>query len=218
MWWTLGASVVVGLCTVLLWYWLVASWNRRRARALLVNLEAAFVGQGEVDHVEWVSASQFHLNLRLVSSAFVQPRVSVQLLPREMPVNWMMALIRKRRETVTFEANLLCAPGFNLEVHNQRWRGKTCSRRMKKAGVVRLKHVGPFILTSRRDWQKEITNMVHALSVSRDCDLLSVSFRRSAPHFSATMALETISGQECAPVKVLDVLRELASGASAARF
>lgn len=218
MWWTVGLSVVVGLCTVLLWYGLFTSLNRRRARALLTSLEAAFAGQGEVNRLEWVSPSHFRLALRLTDSAFVQPTISVRFLPREMPLSWVTALLRKRRETVTFEANLLCPPGFNLEVQNQRWWGKGRSRRSKKAGVVRLKHIGPFILTSRRDWQKEITNMVHALSISRDCDLLSVSFRRTAPHFSATLALETISAQNCAPVKVLDVLRELASGASAARF
>jgi hypothetical protein len=107
-------------------------------------------------------------------------------------------------------------------VQNQHWSGKARrpvrKRLPKKNSVMRLRHLGPFILTSRSDWQKEITSMVHALSASRECDLLSVSFRRAAPHFSATIPLESIAGQNCAPVRVFDALRELASGASAARF
>jgi hypothetical protein len=222
MWWTLGSSVVVALGFVVLWYWTFTRWNRRRAQKLLVDIETAFAGNGHVGTVRWLSSSHFLVQMKLGNCGFTQPTVTVKLLPREMPLSWIASAIRKHRETLTFDANLLCPPGFNLEVQNQRWSGK--SRRLirrrlpKKSSVVRLKHLGPFILTSRRDWQKDITGMVHALSASRDCDLLSVSFRRTAPHFSATIPLESIARQDCAPVTFFDALRELASGASAARF
>lgn len=222
MWWTIGISVVVALGFVVLWYWLVTRWNRCRAQKLLVNIESAFAGHGHVGAVQWLSSSQFLVQMKLGNCGFTQPTVTVKFLPREMPLNWISSLIKRRRETLTFDANLLCPPGFNLEVQNQRWSGKTRrfirKRLPKKSSVVRLKHLGPFILTSRRDWQKDITSMVHALSASRDCDLLSVSFRRASPHFSATIPLESIAGQNCAPVSIFDTLRELASGASAARF
>ena len=202
----------------MLWYWLFTSWNRRRAQALLVNIESAL---GQVSSVQWLSSSQFLVSLRLADCNFAQPSVTVRLVPRELPLSWIHGLIKKQRETVTFDANLQYPPGFNLEVQNQRWWGKakkTRKRLPKNSSVVRLKHVGPFVLTSRRDWQRDITSMMHALSASRDCDLLSVSFRRSSPHFSATIPLEAIAGQQCSPVKVFETLRELASGASAARF
>ena len=218
MWWTLGGSVVVALSTVMLWYWLFTRWNRRRAQRLLARIESAFGGSGRVSSVQWLSSSQFLVALRLNDCNFMQPCVTVRLTPRELPLSWITCLAKKRRETLTFDANLICPPGFNLEVQNQRWWGKKGKRVAKKSGVVKLKHVGPFILTSRREWQKDITNMMHALAASRDCDLLSVSFRRTAPHFSATIPLEAIAGTECTPVRIFDALRELASGASAARF
>jgi hypothetical protein len=140
------------------------------------------------------------------------------MLPREMPLSWIISRLKKRHETLTFEANLLCPPGFNLEVQNQRWSGNSRKRFMKKHTVVRLKHIGPFVISSRHDWERDITNMMQALSASRYCELLSVSFRRTAPHFSATVALAAIEVQGYAPVRIFDALRELASGASAARF
>jgi hypothetical protein len=218
MWWTLGGSVAAALSFVVMWYWLFSRWNRRRAQRLLVKIESAFGGNGQVSSVHWVSSSQFLISLRLADGNFMQPSVTVRLLPREMPLSWVHCIWKKRRETLTFDANLLCPPGFNLEVQNQRWSGKGRKRLLKKSSVVRLKHVGPFVLTSRRDWQRDITSMMHALAASRDCDLLSVSFRRTTPHFSATIPLEAIAGQECAPVRIFEALRELASGASAARF
>lgn len=216
--WRLGESVVVGLGIVFLWYGLFMHWNRRRAHRLLVRITSAFDGQGHFNSVLWLTSSQFQVQLQLGNCGFIQPTVTVRMIPREMPLGWMMSQIKKRRETLTFEADLLCPPGFNLEVQNQHWRSETRKRRLRKKSVVRLKHVGPFILTSRSDWQRDITSMMHALSASRDCDLLSVSFRRSSPHFSATIPLDTIAGQGRSPVKIFDALRELASGASAARF
>ena len=218
MWWTLGLNLAIVTFLFVLWYSLSLRGNRRRAQKLLANIESAFSGHGHVCGVEWRSGSEFLVRLRLAGCAFTHSSVVVKMLPREMPVRWAVARMKKRRETMTFEANLVCPPGFNLEVQSQRWLVKTKIRAPKKNSVVRMKQLGPFILTSRRSWEREITNVVQALSSSRGCDLLSVSFRKSAPHFSATVALEAISGPPCSPVKIFDTLRELAAGASAAKF
>ena len=47
--------------------------------------------------------------------------VTVNLLPRPIPVHWLMAIFRKQKETLTLEANLDCAPGFQLEIHRHQW-------------------------------------------------------------------------------------------------
>lgn len=218
MWWTLGISVIAAVGVIVLWYGLWLRWNRRRAQKLLVNIESAFSSNGYVSGIRWVSGSAFQVRLRLGNCAFTHSSVVVHMLPREMPLNWIASWFKKRRETLTFEANLLCPPAFNLEVQNQRWHGGTRRRLPRKDSTVRFDHIGPFILTSRSDWQREITSMVHALSASRDCDLISVSFRRNAPHFSATVALDAVANEHCSPVRIFDALRELASGASAAKF
>ncbi len=218
MWWTLGLNVAAASLFLVLWYCFWARWNRTRARHLLDRIETAFAGYGQVSGIQWLSASEFRVNLRLRKCPFTNPNLVVRMLPREFPINWAIGTWKKRREVLDFQADMQVPPGFNLEVHNQRWYGRTRKRFPRKKSTLRLKHFGPFILTSRREWQKEITSMVQTLAVSRECELLSVSFRRASPHFFASVALDTISGQSTSPVRIFDTLRELASGASATRF
>lgn len=218
MWWTLSLNLSIVCFLFVLWYSLCLRGNRRRAQKLVANIEAAFCGHGHVCGVEWRSGSEFLVRMRLAGCAFTHPSIVVQMFPREMPFRWIGAKLRKRRETMTFEANLLCPPGFNLEVQNQRWLVKTKVRKPKKGSTVRMNQLGPFILTSRRDWERDITSMVKTLSASRGCELLSVSFRKGAPHFSATVPLEVISRPQSTPARVFETLRELAAGASAAKF
>ncbi len=73
-------------------------------------------------------------------------------------------------------------------------------------------------MTTRNEWQHNITGMMRALIVSRDCDVLTVCFRRSSPHFSVTVPLETLAPESQARPDILDMLRELAAGAASARF
>jgi hypothetical protein len=218
MMWTLGGSVIFAIGVVMLWCWLFARWNQRRARHLLSRIESAFEGNAQVKSVQWRTASEFEVQVDLENCAFVQPAITVRMLPREMPLSWIISRLKKQRETLTFQADLHCPPGFNLVVQNQRWFDRSRRRINEKKAVLRLKHIGPFVMSSRSDWHRDITNMMHALSASRDCDLLSVSFQRTSPHFSATIPLGAIDRAGCSPVRIFEALRELASGASTAKF
>ena len=60
--------------------------------------------------------------------------------------------------------------------------------------------------------------MMSALVASRDCDFLSVAFRRTTPHFSATVPLASLAPEAQTESDLFDVLRELAAGASTSRF
>ncbi len=207
------AAVLVGF-----WYLFFTRANRRRAARIQRWIEAAFAGHGQVVGVHWTAASRFHLRLQLASNLFQRSGVTVQLLPRELPLHWLLTRFRKRRETATFEADLDCAPAFNLEVHNHRWCARTNNKLKMTARNSAIDHCGPFVLTTRNDWQREITTMMTALVASRDCDFLTVAFRRTTPHFSATVPLESLAPDAQAEADLFDVLRELAAGASTSRF
>ena len=219
MWWTLGLDLsVVGLF-FLLWYSLCLRWNRRRGRRLLSNIENTFSAYGHVCGIRWQSASQFQVRLRLTSCAFTNSTVTVRMYPLQRPLGWIVYRLRRERETFTFDANLLCPPQFDLEIRSQRRvaKLKTRVRRFPKGSVVQIHRLGPFILTSRRDWQRDIANSVQSLANTRDSELLSISFHRNSPHFSATMPLSAMAGLSISRERLFDSLRELASSASAAR-
>ncbi len=219
MWWTTGLNLsVVGLL-LLFWYSLCLRWNRRRGRRLLSNIENTFSPYGQVCGVRWQSASQFQVRLRLTACAFTNSTVTVRMYPLQRPLGWIVYRLRRERETFTFDANLLCPPQFNLEIRNQRCVAKLKPRirRFRKGSVVQFHRLGPFILTSRRDWQRDIATSVQSLANARDSELLSVAFHRNSPHFSATMPLSAISGLSISRERLFDSLRDLASSASAAR-
>jgi hypothetical protein len=215
---TVILEVLAGLIVVTGWYVSFVRYNRRKAAEVLLWIKTAFSGHAQIQSVQWTSSSCFHVKMRLAPNVFQHSHIVVQLLPREFILNWIVSLLRKQQEVATFEADLDVPPGFNLEVHNQRWCG--CSRRGAKLDPDHstVENFGPFVITTRRDWQREITSMMNALVASRDSDFLSVSFRRTSPHFSATVPLSCLAPQNSTGNQVFRVLRELADCAGASRF
>jgi hypothetical protein len=213
-----GIGVVAGFLCVLAWYFWFRRCNRRKAAEVLRWVEFAFHGHGRVVSVHWQRASSFRMRLRLSTVVFRRAVLFVRLLPRENPILWLLGRIRGQQETVTFQADLESQPNFDLEVHNRRWYGRTERRSQPDTRDWILQPVGPFVLTTRNDWQREITNMMSALVASRECDCSTVCFRRSSPHFSVTVPLEAMAPESQTQAEIFDVLRELAAGASTARF
>jgi hypothetical protein len=214
----IAIDLMAGVVLVFSWYLWFVRYNRRKGSQVLGWIEQAFEGRGQVAGMHWLASSRFQVRLRLSPNLFRQTSVTVQLYPREMPLAWLITRLRRRQETLTFEADLDCPPSFNLEVHNHRWCGRTRKRFPRTSEQWTLERTGPFVITTRTDWQREITNMLNALVASRECDCVTVSFRRTSPHFSATVPLETIAPGSQSEVNIVDVMKELAAGASASRF
>jgi hypothetical protein len=216
-WAVVVLDIVAGAVLVGAWYWWFARSNRHRAARVMRWIDGAFGRHGELLRVQWITPSRFHVCLRLWSGPFRKAAVTVHLVPREMPIHWLLSRCRHEQETIAFQADLDCPPCFNLEVHNHRWCGRT-HRSPHEPRKYQLEHTGPFILTTRNDWQRDITQMMNGLVASRECDCLTVCFRRTSPHFSATVPLSAMSPDSGSGTEIFNVLCELASGASAAKF
>jgi hypothetical protein len=214
---TVAIDVLAGIAIILLWYVLFLRYNRRKSIQILHRLRNAFAGHAQIIGVDWLNASRFTVKLRVVSSLFQHASVQVQLHPRELPFNWLWSRFKKQQETMTFEADLECPPSFNLEVHNHRWCGRT-RKFPRDLRRLALDHCGPFVLTTRNDWQRDITSMMSALVASRDCDFLTVCFRRTSPNFAATVPLYSIAPESDSESQIFEALRELASCGQASRF
>jgi hypothetical protein len=215
--WAVAADVLIALVLVAGWYVGFLRYNRKKAQQLLRWICAATGSEGMVAYVRWVSASCFHLKLQFPADDFREAHIKVQLLPREMPLYWLLSRLRHRQEALTFEADLNCAPVFNLEVRNYRWRKRAASRPPHSEAMM-LVRTGPVVLTTRGDWQQDLTNMMNGLLASRDCNFERVEFRRRSPHFSATLPLNSLDLDCDQAGQLFEALRELATGASAAMF
>lgn len=211
-------DMIAGAVFLAAWYCLFSIYNRGKSRKVLGWIELAFRGHGQVADAHWEAGSRFRVQMTLTPAVFRHPALSVQLHPREVAPLWLVSRLRGQQESLTFEADLDCAPCFNLEVHNHRWFGRTRRRLPANCHRWEMEHAGPFVLTTRKEWQREITNMMGALVASRRCDCLTVSIRRGSPHFSVTVPLTTIEPASDAKFDIFDVLRELAAGVTSARF
>ena len=198
------------------WYLCFTRYNYRKGSKALRWVEDACSGRGEVVESRWLGTNSLQARLRFAAHWVEDARVTVRLLPRPVPSRWFLSLWRKQKETVTFEADLDYAPGFNLEVFRHRWLTHNSPSDDTGSRNWLLSRPGPVILTTRTHWNQELTPVVNTLMTSRGHNLISVRFRSKSPHLTATVALETLSDRQ-ASAGFLDVLRDLAAGASTSR-
>lgn len=209
------AAAVVALG---LWYFLFATYNRRRGAEALRWVQSACAGKGRILESRWVGTSSLYASLHFPSRWFENAHVTMKFRPRALPVPWLLSCWHKQKETLTFEADLGGSPSFNLQVVRHRWcahsRGMTTRKRNEREWDVC--QPGPIILTTRTHWKQDPTPELSALMTVRQQDVLQVRFRPESPQFSATVSLDALSDPQSA-AGFLNTLRELAAGASAHR-
>ncbi len=206
-----SAAVLVGL-----WYCFFARYNRRRAARALRWVEVACSNRARIVEARWMGASRLQAHLRFAAHFFENARVTIRLLPRPIPVQWLLSRWHKQRETVTFEADLDYVPGIRLEVRRHRWLTHGSGKVSEPSHNWIISRPGPVVLTTSMQWRQELPPIVHTLMTSRGHDLLTVRFGPESPHLTATIDLEALSGEEAA-ASFLGVVRELAAGASTSK-
>jgi hypothetical protein len=202
--------------TIVIWHFLFSRYNRRRGAAVLQWVESACAHRGRLVESKWLSASRLQAHFSFATHWFENARITIKLLPRHIPIQWMICLWRRQRETLTFEADLDYSPAFHLEISRHRWltqRPREISNPDRNWSITRP---GPVVLTTRTEWTHELTPVVNTLMTSRGHSLVTVRFRPDSPNLAATIPLEALADEE-ATAAFLSVLQDLASGASASR-
>jgi hypothetical protein len=215
-----GSFFLVGILAaavlVAIWYFCFTRYNRGRGIEVLRRVEAACSGQGQVVDARWLNGSRLQAHLRFAAHWFENARVTVRLLPRPLPTQWLVSRWHRQKETVTFEADLGCAPRLQLEVIRHRWVTSSESPSTKSKRSWSVVRPGPVVMTTSAEWRQELPPIVNTLMTTRGHHLLNVRFRPDSPHLAATIDLEALSDDETA-LGFFGVLRDLAAGASASR-
>jgi hypothetical protein len=207
--------VAVTLCAA--WYWLCVRHNRRRAKQVVLWLQGVLAGNGQVVGIRWIAPSCFKVPLRLTCGVFHRASVQVEMAPLQMPLQWLLGKVRGRKELVTFQADLDLPPAFSLHLHHFRWFARSSRKTPVDHAGWTFEHAGPYVISTRRDWKKELSSAMATFSRS-DHEFSSIDFQRRSPHFSVTLPLQAISPDSPTRACVFDSMRELASSASASRF
>lgn len=209
-------GVLVAVALVAAWYFCFTRYNRGRGIKALRRVEAACSGHGQVFDARWLNGSRLQAHLRFAAHWFENARVTVRLLPRPLPNQWLTSVWHKQKETLTFEADLGYAPSIQLDVIRHRWVTSTDSSNTRNKRNWSVVRPGPVILTTSTEWRQELPPIVNTLMTTRGHYLLNVRLRPDSPHLAATIDLAALSDDETA-VGFFGVLRDLAAGASASR-
>jgi hypothetical protein len=212
----IAIDAVCASTMVVLWYVLFSRYNRRKGTLVLRWVEAACATRGRIVDMKWLSTSRLQVHLSFAAHWFENARVTIKLLPRPIPIQWILCLWRRQRETVTFEADLDDTPTFHLEISRHRWLTQKPKEVTNPARNWTLSRPGPVVLTTRTEWTHELTPVVNTLMTSRGHNLLTVRFRPDSPHLAATIPLEALSDEQTTAA-FLSVLKDLAAGSSASR-
>ena len=209
-------AVSTATAMVVVWYLVFSRYNRRRGTAVLRWVESACATRGRLVETKWLSPSRLQAHFSFATHWFENARITIKLLPRPIPIQWLVCLWRRQKETLTFEADLDYTPNFQLEISRHRWltqKPKEISNPERNWSISRP---GPVVLTTRTEWAHELTPVVNTLMTSRGHSLVTVRFRPDSPNLAATVPLEALADEE-ATAAFLNVLRDLASGASASK-
>ena len=212
----LSAYLLAGAALCAAWYLLSVRHHRRRAKQVVLWLQGVLAGNGQVVGIRWIRPNQFKVPLRLTCGVFHRASVLVDMAPLEMPVQWAIAKFRGRKELLTFQADLDLPPAFSLHLHNFRWFARSSRKVKVSTGGWQFEHAGPFVVTTRREWKKELSTAMASFSRT-DHEFYSIDFQRRSPHFSVTLPLTAISPESPIRACVFESMRELASSGSASR-
>jgi len=207
----MAAVVLAGL-----WYFLFARYNRRKGIRALRWVEAACSNRARIVEARWLGASRLQAQLRFAAHWFENARVTIRLIPRPLPLQWMFSHWHKQKETLTFEADLDYVPALQLEIRRHRWLTDSSRSLAQSSRNWTIARPGPVILTTSTEWRRELPPIVNTLMTTRGHNLLSVRLDPDSPNLAATIDLNALSDEEAA-AGFLGVVRDLAAGASASR-
>lgn len=210
-------SIGVAILIAVAWHgWFLRS-NRLRGLRVLRWLEGPLAAHGQISAVEWTDPSRFRARLRLSGCAFRQPSLEVRLAPRQAPLKWALWGMRRRQETLTFEANLSCPPRLSVEIGRTRCTGLT-RRWMQNTGDWPTHTVATLFISNQPEWEPEISGRMSSVVSTREFEFLEVSFKPRPPQFSATFSLQETLQHPQNDLAIFDCLRELAEGSPTSRM
>ena len=187
MWGLLLFDAALALLLMAGWYLAWREVNRMRAEKLMHSIKEAVKGRALVSGPFWHKASRFEVELRF-ASGFRANWLSVQLTPREMPLQWLLARRHKQCERVVFRAELPHQPSSSLVITRHKCCGYTSRQALASDECYSL---GSLVITTREDWQSEAA-IVESILAARSRELMQVEFRKRAPHLLITAPLGSL--------------------------
>jgi hypothetical protein len=209
----LASCVAVLLAIYLCAHHWRARFRRQRATKIIRRLEEALAGRGHVVSFRWLAETQFEAALRFATSSFRRASVRVEFSDFAIPLIPWISRSREEKERLVFRSDLEAAPRIRLSVLNRRWTAQSGKIKCLDAAQWNYEPVMPVIFTTAADWSPELAATVVTSRANQQQQFQDVQFRKSSPHFSASMPLHIFSEGEN-HLEFFTALRDLAAEVS----
>jgi hypothetical protein len=210
---SLTAALVVAVAAFYGWRFWTAHTNRGRAVEILCWIEKSLCGHGHVTGIRWLTKSEFEVPLRLASNVFVRSNVRVKIADEKLLWHGLKRETAIEPETMTFHADLDYKPAFNMELNNLRFFARSKKDNDLSSPSWQFEKFEPIVLTTRLDWEKELTAAMQSVLGVEQKEDFQIIFRKTSPNFSVTLPLEKITpGSE---LPVFELLNSIATYSSA---
>jgi hypothetical protein len=186
---------------------------RQRIFLLLRWIDASLLGNGHITGLNWLSACEVDVPIRLRSTLFRNARF--HLRSEQHPFfGRILRPFRKHRETtIDFLADLDAMPSFAVEMQTMRWFARSRPGLNATSAGWAFTTSPPIVLTTKLEWQREIACALQALLASDHREGVRLAFQPHSPHFRAGFDIEEAE-LETSYRGVLQSLISVAEGAS----
>jgi len=206
----IATQVVIALSIALVvWYFVGAQINRRRARSLVRWIREGVQVFGGQATMRPMGTSGFQVNVEKAKGPFKRVGMMVLLESREMLLLWIFNRLRGQRDLLVLKSDLRTRPKTELEVI---CKGTRMARRALK-GIDETwareeMEKGRLIVAHRGKERPGLGENLLPLLREYIPYLLTLSLRKSSPHLLANLSL---SGLERVPAEALfGLLKEVA--------
>lgn len=205
MWlWIVCGTVAAAGVFLLIYHWFQRSEQERALQALRW-IENSLGVAGHVTGMRWLDERRIEIPIKVVYPVFERAHVQVTLGRRR----WFR---KGEEDTLTFFADLDLRPAFSMSFASLRWFARTSKDLDTDSTQWKALNCDPVVLTTKLDWDRDVTNGMYTVLHGERRENMQICYRKTSPHFSATLPLEAISPEQPEPFALLEVMREMAEG------
>lgn len=203
---------VIAVLLVLGWFVWGTQTNVRRGNRALKWLQTGLPRVGEKTTLRWLGSSVVDLHLTQAKAPFRTLETLLVLEPRDIPVFWALGHLDGRRDLIILRAQLVRAPGFDLEARRgTTWKAASARRDSSGSWTALPDEVNGLRAEYRGNVQPDAVTAVLGRAQWEGLPLARLSLSRALPNLEVHLRWPDL--ERASAAHLFNGLRDLAQAA-----
>lgn len=139
--------LVLAVALIMGWFAIGILYNIRRGNQVLRWMEKGLPRIGERTTFRWLGSSVAELVIAQAKDPTRRVEILIVLAPRDVPWNWLFAVLRGRHDVLILRADLNSAPRLALELSNPKtWTGRMSLDVVRQEGWQSQEYLGQTLM------------------------------------------------------------------------